>query len=402
MNTGAVLGSIILCLLSLSVSEAGILHVPDDHATIQEALDTAAPGDTVLIACGTYYEHGLVMTSGVTLISETGLPDCVAIDAENLSRVLDCHSVDGPAVIEGLTIKNGRNQASAPGEPGGGGVSCWLSSVRVVRCKFIDNSSPYTVGGGLASSAMSLLVESCVFVGNSSGDGGGGAIFSNAGAVQITDCRFEGNTANAGGGIAAYICEATIDNCGFEGNSADVGHGGAVDLYSCPAAFSRCTFLGNTAAAFGGGVFCNAGSDATIEGCTFIQNTAEHGAGVAVGANSHPALGNSIIAFSTAGGAVYCHDFDPGTVSLACCDLYGNTGGDWVDCGAGQQGTNGNLSENPMFCGEAAPGAPYALEPDSPCAAENSQGCGLIGAWDVGCLSPVAARGWGLIKSLYR
>ena len=402
MNVAKLPVSVTACLLACSIAGAGVLHVPDDYPTIQAGLDAAAAGDTVLIGCGTYYEHGLVMTSGVTLTSETGFPDCVTIDAENLDRVIDCFELDETSTIQGLTIKSGRNPESSPTGLGGGGVRCWLSSVRILRCAFIDNYSPVTGGGGLAANPLPLEVESCVFVGNSTDDAGGGALFSQVGATQITDCQFEGNTAKRGGAVATYLCEATIEGCTFVGNSAHIYHGGAVDLYSCDAAISRCTFFGNTAIAFGGGINCNMGSDAAIANCTFDQNTAEHGAGVATGINSHPTIENSIIAFSVAGGAVYCHDYDPGTISLACCDLYGNTGGDWIDCGEGQQGVFGNFSEDPLFCGEAAPGTPCALEPGSPCAAENSQGCDLIGAWDVGCLSPVEPRSWGLIKSMYR
>ena len=402
MNIVKLLAPAAACVLASSVAEAGVLHVPDGYPTIQAGLEAAVAGDTVLVGCGTYYEHGLVMTSGVTLTSETGFPDCVTIDAVNLDRVIDCFELDETSTIQGLTIKNGRNHVSSPTELGGGGVRCWLSSVRVLRCAFIDNYSALTGGGGLAANPLPLYVESCVFVGNSTDDAGGGAIFSQVGATQITDCQFEGNTAKSGGAVATYLCEATIEDCAFVGNSTHWYHGGAIDLYSCDAAISRCTFIGNTATAFGGGIHCNFGSDAAIVNCTFAHNTAEDGAGVATGINSHPTVENSIIAFSFAGGAVYCHDYDPGTISLACCDLYGNTEGDWVDCGAGQQGVDGNFSEDPMFCGDAAPGSPYALELGSPCAAENSQGCGLLGAWDVGCISPVNSRSWGQIKTLYR
>lgn len=37
----------------------------------------------------------------------------------------------------------------------------------------------------------------------------------------------------------------------------------------------------------------------------------------------------------------------------ACCDLYGNALGDWVDCVEGQQGQDGNPSEGPLVCDQA-------------------------------------------------
>lgn len=68
------------------------LRVPQDHATIQEAIDAAdgSAGDTVLISCGTYHESIIVVRgkSGIIIRSESGDPDCVTIDADGAGRVL--------------------------------------------------------------------------------------------------------------------------------------------------------------------------------------------------------------------------------------------------------------------------------------------------------------------------
>ena len=44
----------------------------------------------------------------------------------------------------------------------------------------------------------------------------------------------------------------------------------------------------------------------------------------------------------------------------------------------------------------------FSIDAGSPCAAAHSGGCGLIGALDVGCDTPVQAKSWGAIKSMYR
>ena len=48
------------------------IHVPTDQPTIQAGIDAADPGDTVLIACGTYWAHDLRMRPGIVLRSEAG------------------------------------------------------------------------------------------------------------------------------------------------------------------------------------------------------------------------------------------------------------------------------------------------------------------------------------------
>ena len=52
---------LILSVLFSSPLFANTWHVPVDAPTIQAGVDAASAGDTVLVACGTYFEHDIVM-----------------------------------------------------------------------------------------------------------------------------------------------------------------------------------------------------------------------------------------------------------------------------------------------------------------------------------------------------
>ena len=83
---------------------AGVLRVPDDFATITEAVEAAVPGDLVLIGAGTYNEAVNVTTDDITI---RGLDrNEVILDGEfeldNGIRILGASGV----VVENLTAQN--------------------------------------------------------------------------------------------------------------------------------------------------------------------------------------------------------------------------------------------------------------------------------------------------------
>ena len=67
--------------LWLGAADAATIAVPGDAPTIARGLAAARPGDIVLVACGTYREHDLVIPAGVSLWSGSMQPGCVVIDA---------------------------------------------------------------------------------------------------------------------------------------------------------------------------------------------------------------------------------------------------------------------------------------------------------------------------------
>ncbi len=92
--------SVMCCLATLVVTlgalEAATIHVPGDYANIQDAINAAVDGDTVLVAPGTYHERVNFLGKAITVTSEQG-PDVTIIDGD--PRLLDGDG-SGEAVID--------------------------------------------------------------------------------------------------------------------------------------------------------------------------------------------------------------------------------------------------------------------------------------------------------------
>ncbi|MBM3286365.1 MAG: right-handed parallel beta-helix repeat-containing protein [Candidatus Eisenbacteria bacterium] len=263
---------------------------------------------------------------------------------------------------------------------------------RFENCEFRNNAGFY--GGGIYSVAGWPVVNRCSFFGNSSSLSGG-AIMAHAGGVTLDGCVFDGNATDDWGGALQllYGTQGQVSNCRFLNNSAH--EAGAVFNFFADLVLEGCAFIGNTAYADGGAFSSGKMSTTIMRNCTFYRNGARWG--TLMCGESWTRLENTIIAFGAEGEAieVAC------PVTLVCCNIYGNPGGDWTAWIEDQLGINGNISMDPLFCDMANDDC--TLNAASPCAPENSGGCGLIGAFPVACgATAVELTTWGAIKATFR
>ncbi len=205
---------------------------------------------------------------------------------------------------------------------------------------------------------------------------------------------------HSGEGPGSVVEAITVLNGYMDHYAAPLHSGGAVRCYHSSPTFVRCMFISNYAR-FGGHIYCNESSPTLIE-CTMYAGSSEYdGGAIRVWFDSHPTLYNCIVSFSLNNGSVACDD--DCTVTLYCCDVYGNVGGDYIECIEDQYGVNGNISRDPLFCDPED--RDFTLHENSPCAPFRppNEECDLIGALPVGC-EPTAIKmaTWGAIKALFR
>jgi len=305
-----------------------------DVSTIQQAIDSAIHGDTIMLYDGIYSGDGnrdLHLKEKTLIITTLNGPDYTILDLEGSSE--NRHyglwaeiGVDTNTVIEGVTFKNGYNYF-------GSGIFCHYSSPTIRNCKFVENLADNTYGEGYGAGVSLRYSQS-----------------------RVESCYFADNTAqSSGGGICCYKSEAIIDGCVFVRNFGN--NASAIAVMWQPAHVSNCTIFGDTVG----------GSD--LNGVIGISHTDAY-------------FDNCLIAFNTGGTAV--HTF--GTAAnpiINCCNFYGNANGDWTELIADQLAQNGNMSENPCFCDTSA--LNLFLAEYSPCLTANNS-CGEnMGALGLGC-----------------
>jgi hypothetical protein len=295
---------------------------------------------------------------------------------------------------------------NAPGEESyGAGFYTWNGAAPVLdQCVFTENTSEFCGGGACSDDNCTAVFIGCSFSGNSARYGGGLYVWEPAGG-SVTDCTFLRNTAESGGGVLLEgVDNMPVADCWFQDNVASIA-GGGLTLEECGSGASDCLFTGNTAM-WGGAIaadFCTATTLA--DGCTIVLNQTAGamgaGGGIAVNAGAPTRIVRCIVAFGTLGGAVYCED--GGAVTADECVVFGNVGGDWVDCLSGQEAQNYNSDADPLFCDMLNEN--FYLCENSYCLPSNNTPAVQIGVYTAGCDacgSPVEMKSWGGIKAMYR
>jgi hypothetical protein len=235
------------------------------------------------------------------------------------------------------------------------------------------------------------------------------------GVVEVDGVTFfDGRTGGSGGlvhvggaGLIVFRSQLTVENCVFRSNLGPTFEGdGASGLYIIRGTDSRVRFnlfVDNYGGDIGGGAGILEHTGGLVENNTFVRNEAGDAGGAIEINSSHVTLNKNIFAFNNAGhsaGAILClHS----TVLTTSCNLFWENDApidDHVTSWCQFIGQNNNLIADPVFCDANADN--FTISGNSPAAPNDPSGCGLRGAFPVGCGAvSVEAVSWGHIKGKY-
>jgi parallel beta-helix repeat protein len=149
------------------------------------------------------------------------------------------------------------------------------------------------------------------------------------------------------------------------------------------------------------------GSSPTIERNTFSANPWHEQIWI-MGDNSHPVIRCNVIVNGNMDGPYsYSYGVKASTpaenIVFECNDVWNNATANYSGTLPDQTGINGNISEDPLFCGIPGSGNFY-LQSNSPCAEENAPAfCSgqYMGCFPVLCTVGTKEESWGSIKSRF-
>ncbi|MGD9380772.1 MAG: DUF1565 domain-containing protein [candidate division WOR-3 bacterium] len=271
-------------------------QVPTEVPTIKQAVeDSAAYGDTVLVAPGNYdtasgESFPINMTSGITLTSESGAP-LTTIDANTTGSVISCINCDQSTEINGFTITGGY-------APDGGGIYCYQSYL-TIRDNIIRHNTATSItggGGGIYCSNSEPTITHNLIIENASLLCFGGGIYCYFCYALIERNTVAYNTSRWGGGIFNDNSSPVIQYNMIKGNHSEWS-GGGLDCYTNSSPdVTRNVIVGNSSGTDGAGIACCYSSAPNIQHNTIACNVGNFGGGVrSLGGSAPTVIANIIV-----------------------------------------------------------------------------------------------------------
>jgi len=354
--------------ITVTVRVPVTIRVPSEQPTIQDAINVAAFGDTVLVASGTYPENINFRGKAITVRSESG-PDVTIIDGRNADPVVGFTSREGrDSALNGFTLQNGRSGL-------GGGIIVQESSPTITNNVIKNNQA--CDGGGIGISFGSPLIQLNTITSNGnnvcSGGGGGGIRIGGAGSAEILDNEISDNMnpTGDGGGIFMFAAGTPIIKRNIiKGNNAMGGLGGGICMFNPSDALIVQNIITGNQAASGGGLYWlvpQGNRGPLLVNNTIADNNATSlGSGiVADGFDAQTELTNNIIVAKPGQFGLFCGGlFNQNAPIIRFNNVFSVDGLAYGGTCSNKTGTDGNISADPQFTNPAQ--GDYHLQQVSP------------------------------------
>ena len=190
-----------MLLLHTHLSHAAEIKVPSQVKSLQDAVEEAAPGDTVLVAPGTYrlfFDNLLINRRAITIRSEEGAAKTVITGRGN-GPVITIGQ-QSRVIIQGFTITRETDSDNRPVQ--GGAIYCAAGSAPQI-CENIFRNNRAVFGAAIYCDVQSMpKIRNNVFYSNSA-ETAGGAVFTDHSRATISGNWFQQNSAGSSGGALA-------------------------------------------------------------------------------------------------------------------------------------------------------------------------------------------------------
>ncbi len=337
MKAICVIISIAALAVLAPVASAVIINVPGDYPTIQEGIDAAQNGDTVVVAPGGYVEELSIQSTNILLSSDQG-PQNTQITG-NLSI---SGQVDTSCIIRGFAFR--RQIADGPL------LHLQECGPIVEANEFVGGYNPEGFGGAIRLHSANAIIRNNIIRGNSSFVVGGGIGSGWSGEPIIEgniiadNLASSGSFGGAGGGISiesgTIRRNLIVGNQAYHGASGQPAIGGGISGGS-PLLIENNTLCDNSAWSPGGGMG---------GGLSFWVSQAEAGV-----------IRNNIIVFSSFGGGVSGATDDTTWTGWDYNLVFGNEPYDYDGFEPGPH----DVQADPLFVDRFS--GDYSLLPNSPC-----------------------------------
>ena len=314
------------------------------YDVIQEAIDTAEDGDTVLVSPGTYEENinfegeEIIVASLILTTGDRAYIDSTIIDGNRNGSVVEIVSGEGESTeIVGFTLINGEAES-------GGGVFIDNESTARLRHLIIRENNARN-GGAIRAMDSRVTIEDVEIIENEGITGGGICIQSSI--ISIRNVSISNNTASNARIVFIGRSSGELENVAIFGNHTDEGW--HVHLYVVPNLVLRNVTI--------------AGNESERNLNLFIE-TSNHGS------PTHVTILNSIIWDNGERSILMSpEDEDPeeanNRLTIDYCDIQGGVNSIGMQDNGWLNWGDGNINEDPLFVNPDE--GDFHLTEDSPC-----------------------------------